>query len=361
MSFAVSVVEAAASQLALDVMLLAILLALIVGLSLGLLGGGGSILMVPILRYVLELEGHGAIATSLFIVGTTSGVALIAHARRGHVQWRTGFVFGASGMLGAYLAGQVAQFLPAPLLLIAFSAMMLATAYAMLRGRRAAGNEERSDPDKGTRSRGLRIVAEGLTVGAVTGFVGAGGGFLVVPALVLLGGVPMQVAVGTSLLVIALKSFAGLAGYIGHTPLDWGLALALSAAAIVGSLGGGALARFISPELLRRAFGWFVVAMAFFVLGQEVPALWGQHAGPGFAALAAVLATSMVVGARSLLRRCHPRPWGAASRLLARSSRVSAPPPGDASRGASLRAAPAPLQDPPSSLRARPRASGATR
>lgn len=243
-----------------------VVLAVLVGLSLGLLGGGGSILTLPILVYVAGMDTKEAIATSLLVVGVTSAVAVISHARAGRVQWRTGLLFGAAGMVGAYAGGRLAEFVPGAVLLGAFALMMIATAIAMLRGR------------KNGSSRGVhdampigKVLLEGVVVGLVTGIVGAGGGFLVVPALTLLGGLSMPVAVGTSLLVIAMKSAAGLGGYLASVSIDWGLAAMVTAAAVVGSLIGGRLTSKVSPESLRRAFGWFVLVMAAFILVQELP------------------------------------------------------------------------------------------
>lgn len=261
---------------------IAAVLALFIGLALGLLGGGGSILTLPILRYVLGMEAHDAIAVSLLVVGTTSTAAMIPHARRGRVRWRTGIVFGLAGMVGAFGAGRVAHYIPSSVLLGLFGVMMMVTALAMMRGRKtspASGSGPTSAPPTAAPPTGAnqedlpiaKVVGEGLVVGAVTGLVGAGGGFLVVPALVLLGGLSMDVAVGTSLVVIAMKSFAGFAGYLGHAHIDWTIAGVVSASAVVGSLGGGALASKVSPEGLRKGFAWFVVAMAFFILGQEIP------------------------------------------------------------------------------------------
>ena len=177
------------------IVLVGFVFALLIGVSLGLLGAGGSILTVPILRYVLGMEGHAAIATSLLVVGTTSLAALFAHARKGCVSWRTGVVFGGAGMTGAYLSGTVAHRVPAPLLLAAFSLMMLGTAVAMLRPeRRARATVNEAAGRRSARLSLSKIVLEGLVVGAVTGMVGAGGGFLVVPALVLLGRLPMATA-----------------------------------------------------------------------------------------------------------------------------------------------------------------------
>ena len=255
---------------------IAVLLALLVGVSLGMLGGGGSILTVPILRYLLGLEAHSAIATSLLVVGATSLAALVPHARRGRVQWRTGFVFGLAGMSGAFLAGRIAHLIPATLLLVGFGLMMVATAFAMLRApaRPLSASAGGSSAGAGRELPIVMVLLEGLAVGAVTGLVGAGGGFLVVPALVLLSGMPIELAIGTSLLVIAMKSFAGFAGYLGHTPLDWRLAFPITASALLGSVGGGALSARVRPQVLRQGFGWLVVAMAFLIFSQELPRLF---------------------------------------------------------------------------------------
>jgi uncharacterized membrane protein YfcA len=238
-----------------------VVLAAGIGASLGLLGGGGSILAVPLLVYVTGLPARVAIATSLLVVGVTSAVALWPHARAGRIRWRTGLVFGSAGMVGAYAGGRLAAFVPTSFLMIGFGLMMLATAVAMIRDRPvpagAAARGGRTAP---------RIVVDGLVVGLVTGLVGAGGGFLVVPALVLLGGLSMPVAVGTSLLVIAMKSFAGLAGYLASVSIDWWLAAAVTLAAVAGSLAGSKLTGRLPEPLLRRIFGGFVLVMGGFVL-----------------------------------------------------------------------------------------------
>ncbi|MEU0080516.1 sulfite exporter TauE/SafE family protein [Micromonospora tulbaghiae] len=248
--------------------------AVLIGVTLGLLGGGGSILAVPLLVYVADLPAKEAIATSLLVVGVTSAVGVLPHARANRVRWRTGLIFGLAGMTGAYAGGRLAEFVPAGVLLTGFALMMLATAVAMLRGRRSA--EGRPVPHELPM---LRVVGDGVIVGLVTGLVGAGGGFLVVPALALLGGLPMPVAVGTSLVVIAMKSFAGLAGYLSSVQIHWGLAAGVTAAAVVGSLLGGRLAGRIPADLLRRGFGWFVVVMGVFVLAQQLPPVWGLAVG----------------------------------------------------------------------------------
>ena len=255
---------------------LAAFLSVFIGGAVGLLGGGGSILTTPLLVYVLDFTPKEAITASLFIVAVTSLFGLINHARGGRVQWRTGLIFGGAGMTGAFIGGQVGSHLPGALLLGAFSVMMGVTAVAMLRGRRTV---------EGSHHKGLpvfRIILDGLVVGLVTGLVGAGGGFLVVPALALLGGLPMPIAVATSLLVVAMKSFAGFAGYAlqfgdgsfvslnPETEINWGLTLIITAGAIIGTLIGSRMVGKIHPDKLRKGFGWFVLVMAVFILSQQI-------------------------------------------------------------------------------------------
>ncbi|MCC6998903.1 MAG: TSUP family transporter [Deltaproteobacteria bacterium] len=256
-------------------MILALALAALMGVALGMLGGGGSILTVPILLYVIGLPAKQAIATSLLVVGVTSAFAVIAHARAGRVLWRTAALFGGAGMAGAFLGGRLAHFIPSTLLLLGFAAMMLATAIAMLRPPRdaAASGGDAGDGEVTAPPRQVaRILVDGLVVGLVTGLIGAGGGFLVVPALVLLGRLPFKTAVGTSLVVIAMKSFAGFAGYLGHVSIDWSLAATVSAVAVVGTLLGGLLTSKVPQRTLRQVFAWFVVVMAVYLVGRQLPA-----------------------------------------------------------------------------------------
>lgn len=240
-----------------------IALSLSIGLSLGLLGGGGSILTVPILRYVAGMAPQAAIASSLFVVGVASVVGVVTHARAGRVRWRTAAMFGTAGMAGAYAGGQLSSLIPGRALLILFGVMMTATAIAMLRARR----------DLVPRTGELlarKVIAQGIVVGLVTGTIGAGGGFLIVPALVLRGGLPMPFAVGTSLVVIAMQSFAGFVGHLGHASIDWPVTLAVTGAAVIGCLVGGGLVERLAPATLRRGFGLFVLAMSGLVLLEEL-------------------------------------------------------------------------------------------
>jgi uncharacterized protein len=246
-------------------MILAIALSSLIGVALGLLGGGGSILTLPILTYVAGLDPRSAIASSLFVVATTSAVGAIAHARAGRVQWRTALVFGGAGMAGSLGGSRIATYLPGRFLMVLFALLMLVTAGAMLRGRRAPAVVAEVRP-----LRARQALFYGAAVGSLTGLVGAGGGFLIVPALVLLGGLEMPAAIGTSLVVIAMSSFAGLAGRLGHVTLDWPLTLLVTAAAVIGSFGGGALVGRVPPAALRKAFGVLVLVMAAVVLGKEL-------------------------------------------------------------------------------------------
>ncbi|MFJ6417388.1 sulfite exporter TauE/SafE family protein [Paeniglutamicibacter sp. NPDC091659] len=248
------------------ILALTLLLSVLIGLSLGLLGGGGSILTVPILTYVAGLEPREAITTSLFVVGVTSIVSVATRARKKHVKWRTGLFFGAAGMVGAFGGGLAGNLLPGTLLMIIFAIMMLATSVAMIRGRR-----ERPDTDARGELPVAKSLAAGGAVGLLTGLVGAGGGFLIVPALVLLGGLPMTAAVGTSLLVIAMNSVAGFTGHVTSLELDWALTGGVSVAAILGSLLGARLSGRIPETALRRGFGVFVLLMGLVVLVQELP------------------------------------------------------------------------------------------
>lgn len=279
-----------------NMIVLTIGLAVFVGVALGLLGGGGSILTVPLLAYVAGMDAKQAIATSLLVVGVTSAIGAVSHARAGRVQWRTGLIFGAAGMAGAYGGGLLARFIPGSVLLIGFAVMMIATAIAMLRGRKSI-----EVTDQAHRMPVPKIVGEGLVVGLVTGLVGAGGGFLVVPALALLGGLPMPIAVGTSLIVIAMKSFAGLGGYLSSVQIDWAVAGAVTAAAVVGALLGARLTAKVDPDALRKSFGWFVLTMSSVILAQEI------HPGVGIAAAALTAVAAAMTFACTRFAHCPLR------------------------------------------------------
>ena len=264
-----------------------LLLAGVVGLSLGLLGGGGSILAVPIFVYVLGYEAKAAIAMSLAVVGFTSLAAAIGHWRAGNVDVRVAAIFGPVAMAGTYAGARLATLVSGSFQLGLFAAVMLVSAVFMFRGsspRLAAAPEPGPMPI-------LLIVLEGLFVGVLTGLVGVGGGFLVVPALVLLGKVPMRVAIGTSLVVIALKSASGFAGYLDQVEVPWMFMGTFAAVAAVGAVGGSWLIRFVPQHALRRTFAAFLVVMGTLILYQNRAALV-----PGQAAASAPAHSGVVGG-----------------------------------------------------------------
>ncbi|MFW6199513.1 MAG: sulfite exporter TauE/SafE family protein [Gemmatimonadota bacterium] len=249
-------------------MVLGLGLAVMVGLALGLLGGGGSILAVPIFVYVLGYGAKVAIAMSLAIVGLVSAFGAVRHWRYGNVDVRVALIFGVVAMVGTYAGARLAAFVTDSFQLALFAGVMAIAAVFMFReglpsGDRTRGRETGSEQDRMPLS---LIVAEGIGVGVLTGLVGVGGGFLIVPALVLLGGLSMNKAVGTSLLVIAMKSAAGFVGYLGQVEVPWLFMGWFSLAAITGILGGASLVRFVPQRVLRRSFAGFLVVMATFIL-----------------------------------------------------------------------------------------------
>jgi hypothetical protein len=246
----------------------AVALGFLVGLSLGLLGGGGSILTVPILVYVLGFEAKEAIAGSLAVVGLVALVGAWRHARAGQLEGRTAVVFGAVAMAGAYGGARGARLVSGEVQLVLFAVVMLVVAAFMLRARPAATESRAATPPWV-----VGLVA--LGVGALTGLVGIGGGFLIVPALVLFLAVPIKRAVGTSLLVIFFNAAAGFAGYLGQVALPWALLAAFGACAVAGIVAGSHLVHYVSPRILRRAFAFFLVAVAFWMLIRNLPATTG--------------------------------------------------------------------------------------
>ena len=263
---------------ALPMALLGFALALLIGLSLGLLGGGGSILTVPIFVYVLGFAAKPAIAMTLPVVGTASLVGAVSHWRAGNVRLRTAVLFGVVAMAGAYLGARLAGLVSGAVQLATLGVVMLAAAVSMLAGGR--------DDADGVRRPWPVLLLAGIGVGMLTGFVGIGGGFLIVPALVLLAGLPMKQAVGTSLVVIAMNSAAGFAGYLGMVELPWGFLAGFTLFAIIGILAGAGLVRHVPAAQLRRAFAIFLLAIGALVLYQN-RAVLGVGAAPAPASAAA--------------------------------------------------------------------------
>ncbi|MBC7842462.1 MAG: sulfite exporter TauE/SafE family protein [Gemmatimonadaceae bacterium] len=253
-------------------------LATLVGLSLGLMGGGGSIMTVPIFVYVLGYDPKLAIAMSLPVVGVTSLVGAAGHWRAGNVNLKAAVTFGVIAMIGAFGGARLARLLIGEVQLALLAIVMLLASILMFRSAKAApaaatephtprGNGAADATIDTTRTMPLVLLLPvALSVGVLTGLVGIGGGFLVVPALVLLAGAPMKQAVGTSLLVIAMNSAAGFAGYLGHVTVPWSFMAGFTACAVAGVLAGAYLVRFISQKVLKQTFAVFLILMGSFIL-----------------------------------------------------------------------------------------------
>lgn len=250
-----------------EAFVLAAIFSLIIGAVLGLFGGGGGILAVPLLVYVVGVGARPAIAASLFLVGVTSALGAVLAARVRRVQWKLGALFGGGSMAGAFAGGRLAEFVPERVLLGVLAAVMLVTAVAMLRTRPLNSVAAR-EPAR------VRMLGVGALVGLLSGLVGAGGGFLIVPALTILGGVALREAIGTSLFIIALQSFAGFAGQIAHVTLDARLVGLMTGAAVVGMYAGSAFGTRCSVRTLARGFAGLVLATGLFVLARQIPWVW---------------------------------------------------------------------------------------
>jgi uncharacterized protein len=251
--------------------LLAIVFGALIGLSLGALGAGGSILTVPILVYALGVPVQAATGTSLAIVGLNAAAGATDQLRRGRVLPRTGIAIGASGLLGALAGAWLHHQLRGDVVLVLFSLLMVAAAAAMLR-RRTADRAEQFE--EGYDARGwARLAAVGLGIGFLSGFFGVGGGFLIVPALVLVLGLPMRYAAGTSLVAIALNAAWGLAGHLRFGGLEWGLTGLVVVGGLAGVLAGGRLSGRLPDRSLRRAFAMLVLGVAVYTFTRSAAAL----------------------------------------------------------------------------------------
>lgn len=242
---------------------LAILGGLAIGGSLGLLGGGGAILAVPLLL-ALGAPPKSAIAISLVVVASTALVAAAGHARAKRIDWATALPFAPATMLGGWAGGRAAGVVPGERLILAFALLMLAAAAAMWRARPAPP----ARPPHRSAARIAGSALAGTLVGALTGLVGAGGGFLFVPIFTLLLGLPAHRAVGTSLLVIALNASAALAGQLSHVSIDRGLAIPVAGGALAGALAGTRLSAGASERALRRGFALLMVAIALWLIAR---------------------------------------------------------------------------------------------
>jgi len=244
-------------------------LAALIGLSLGLMGGGGSILTVPIFVYVLSYDPKLAIAMSLPVVGVTSLVGALGHWRAGNVDLKTAALFGVVAMSAAFVGARLAAFLTGSVQLSLLAVIMLVAAISMFRSARR-GSSAQTAISSEERTASLRLlVPVALCVGLVTGVVGVGGGFLIVPALVLLGRISMKQAIGTSLLVIAMNCASGFVGYMGRVDIPWAFVLGFTLVAVLGILAGTYLVRYVSQRALKQSFSVFLIVMGTFILVQN--------------------------------------------------------------------------------------------
>jgi len=247
----------------------ALLLALAIGLSLGLLGSGGSIITLPVLVYVVGVPAHEAVGMSLVVVGGTSIVGSLLNARRGSFDWKAGAFFAVSGMVGAFVGAKFTHLVSALVLLLLFGVLMLVVGVRML-----LKNETDTQPQQ---CRLWRCLGVGVTVGILTGFLGVGGGFLILPALVLFAGLEMKRAIGTSLAIIAINCLGGLIGQLRYVNLNWPLTLAFLAAAVAGMFAGTVLTERLSVSTLRRGFAWCVLLLGVGLVGRNGLALIGAR------------------------------------------------------------------------------------
>jgi hypothetical protein len=252
--------------------LAAILAGLATGLMLGIFGSGGSIITTPALLYLLQIEPKSAIAMSLGIVAITATITALQHWRNGNVNARVTLVFGLFGIAGTYAGARLGVITPVVIQLTLFALVMYAAAWKMLKPARksvgAVAVGELSACDSGHCL--THVAMHGILVGALTGLVGVGGGFLIVPALVLLSGLSMKQAIGTSLAIVAIKSYAGFAGYAGAVDIDYGLMGVFTTVAIAGSLVGTHYAQRVSGEVLKRGFALFLMLVASYILFNQL-------------------------------------------------------------------------------------------
>lgn len=253
---------------------------LVIGISLGLIGGGGSILTVPVLVYLFKVEPVLATAYSLFIVGMASLVGAFPKYKQGQVNLKTSLIFGIPSIIAVFATRKfivpeipkevftIGDFVVTKsiLMMILFAILMVFASISMIRD-----NNKKAEPEYGEQKFNYpMILLEGAVVGILTGLVGAGGGFLIIPALVLLSKLPMKQAVGTSLLIIAAKSLIGFTGDLSNYTMDWKLLLTVSALAITGIFIGDALSKKIDGNKLKKGFGWFVLVMGIYIIIKEL-------------------------------------------------------------------------------------------
>lgn len=248
----------------------ALLGAVAIGLSLGLLGSGGSILTVPVLVYLVGQEEKIAIAGSLFVVGSIAFLGSLQCLKAKLIDWKVVWLFGIPGMIGTYAGAWISVWISGVMQLALFACVMIAASYFMLKPQ----PESTFDGER----HHIKIIIDGLVVGIITGLVGVGGGFLIVPALVLLGGLSMHQAIGTSLMIIALKSYSGFYKYLdvlsdSDMVLDWFVLSVMIFCGFIGTLIGNRIAKKLPQQQLKTYFGYFLIVMAAYILYRSIPQL----------------------------------------------------------------------------------------
>ncbi|MTI32946.1 sulfite exporter TauE/SafE family protein [Xanthovirga aplysinae] len=255
--------------------------ALVIGVTLGLIGGGGSILTVPVLVYLMGVSPVLATAYSLFIVGVSSLVGALGYMKKGLLSYKTAIVFAIPSFIAVFLTRKfLVPMIPQEILtvggfiltkdialMIFFALIMLLSAVSMLKDKKGEIDQESEEEQKFNYP---MILLEGVFVGTITGIVGAGGGFLIIPALVLLARLPMKLAIGTSLLIITVKSLIGFLGDIGSQPIDWTFLGGFTVLSIGGIFLGTYISKFIPGSKLKKGFGWFVIVMGIYILLKEL-------------------------------------------------------------------------------------------
>lgn len=252
--------------------------ALLIGVVLGLIGGGGSILTVPILVYVMSVDPVTATAYSLFVVGTAALIGAVRNAQKGNVDFKTGLIFAVPAFIAVYITRKyVVPAIPDELfnlgdfevtknmaIMIFFAIIMLVASFSMIIDKKGK-EEEKTKPDYNY----PLIVVEGLVVGLLTGLVGAGGGFLIIPALVIFAKIPMKRAVATSLMIVAIKSLIGFLGDVSNVEIDWGFLGSFTVLAVIGIFIGIYLNKYIDGKKLKKGFGYFVLIMGIYIVIKE--------------------------------------------------------------------------------------------
>lgn len=254
--------------------------AVLIGVSLGLIGGGGSILTVPVLVYIFNMDAAAATVYSLFVVGLTSAVGSVNYFKRNLINVKTALMFGIPSVIGVFMARlfivpsipehvfNFGQFTVTKhvLLMLLFALLMVGASYSMITKNTVAATDDKQPCCKNY----ALTLLQGMGTGVITGLVGAGGGFMIIPALVFVLKLPMKEAIGTSLLIIAFNSLLGFAGSFSHTSIQWSFLLTIAAFAIAGIFIGNMLSKKIDGTKLKPAFGWFVLAMGIYIITKEI-------------------------------------------------------------------------------------------